>query len=71
MPNYAMVMFRGNEIRVAYRPSFTASVCSPNAQVDWWFADLTAQESEQLRVTAQEEVSILKQIRSGRKKGAA
>jgi hypothetical protein len=41
MPNYAIVMFRGNEMRVAYRPSFSAFACSPNAEVDG-VADLTA-----------------------------
>jgi hypothetical protein len=71
MPNYAMVMFRGNEMRVAYRPSFSAfACCSPNAEVDWWFADLTALEREQLHVAPWEEVAILRQIRSKFKEAA-
>jgi hypothetical protein len=70
MPNYAMVRFRGNEMRVAYRPSFSAFACSRNAEVDWWFADLTTRESEQLRVTPREEVAILRQIRSKFKEAA-
>ena len=63
MPKYAMVRFRGKEIRVAYQPSFSAFASSPNAELDWWFAGLTAQEGERLYVTPREEVSILGQIR--------
>jgi len=36
--------FRGKEMRVAYQPSFSAFASSQNAELDWWFADLTAQE---------------------------
>jgi hypothetical protein len=46
MPKYAMVRFRDKEIRVAYQPSFSAFASSPNAELDWWFADLTAQEGD-------------------------
>jgi hypothetical protein len=65
MPKYAMVRFRGKEMRVGYRPSFSAFACSPNAEVEWWFADLTAQEREQLYVAPREKVAILRQIRHG------
>ena len=63
MPKYAMVRFRGKEMRVAYQASFSAFASSPNAELDWWFADLTAQEREQLYVAPHEQLSILKQIR--------
>jgi hypothetical protein len=33
------------------------------SEVEWWFADLTDQEAEQLYVTAREEVAILRQVR--------
>jgi hypothetical protein len=65
MPKYAMVRFRGKEMRVAYQPSFSALARGPNAELDWWFDDLTTQEREQLYVTPREEVSILRQIRGG------
>ena len=71
MPKYAMVRFRGRQMRVAYKPSFSAFASSPNAELDWWFADLTAQEGEQLYVTPREEVAILRQIRSGGNREAA
>jgi hypothetical protein len=68
MPKYAMARFRGKEMRVTYQPSFSAFASDSNAELDWWFADLTAQEREQLYVTSREEVSILRQIRGGCKK---
>jgi hypothetical protein len=73
MPKYAMVRFRGEQMRVAYRPSPSALSCgpSPSAEVEWWFADLTAQEADQLYVTPREEAAILRQIRNERNKEAA
>jgi hypothetical protein len=65
MPKYAMVTFRGKQVRVTYDPSPRAcSRLDPSAEVEWWFADLTAGEREQLYVTPREEVAILRQIRS-------
>jgi hypothetical protein len=63
MPKYAMVTIRGKQMRVAYRPS-------PIVDVEWWFADLTSQERDQLYVTPREEVAILRQIRAGRNEAA-
>jgi hypothetical protein len=65
MPEYAIVTFRGKQMRVTYGPSPRA-FCrpSPSAEVEWRFADLTAREREQLYVTPREEVAILRQIRS-------
>jgi hypothetical protein len=54
MPKYAMVRFRGKEMRVAYQPSFSALASGSNAELDWWFADLTTQERDQLYVTLRE-----------------
>jgi hypothetical protein len=65
MPKYAMVTFRGKQMRVTYDPSPRASSRpGPSAEVEWRFADLTAREREQLYVTPREEVAILRQIRS-------
>jgi hypothetical protein len=53
-------------MRVTYDPSPSAlASLGPSAEVEWWFADLTAREREQLYVTPREEVAILRQIRSG------
>ena len=61
MLKYASVRFRGKQMRVAYKPDPSDSPSS----VEWWFADLTDQEGEQLYVTAREEAAILRQIREG------
>jgi hypothetical protein len=61
MLKYASVRFRGKQMRVAYRPPPSDSPGS----VEWWFADLTDQEGEQLYITAREEAAILRQIREG------
>jgi hypothetical protein len=66
MPRYATVTFRGKQMRVTYDPSPSAlASLGPSAEVEWWFADLTAREREQLYVTPREEVAILRQIRGG------
>jgi hypothetical protein len=67
MPKSVMVRFRGEQMRVAYRPSSSAFAFRPSvsAEVEWWFADLAARECEQLHVTPREEVAILRQIRTG------
>jgi hypothetical protein len=65
MPKFAMVTFRGKQVRVTYDSSPRASSrLDPSAEVEWWFADLAAGEREQLYVTPREEVAILRQIRS-------
>ena len=65
MPRYATVTFRGKQMRVTYDPSPSAlASLGPSAEVEWWFADLTAGERERLYVTPREEVAILRQIRS-------
>jgi hypothetical protein len=45
MLKYASVRFRGRQMRVAYRPGPSDS---PGSEIEWWFADLTDQEGEQL-----------------------
>jgi hypothetical protein len=60
MLKYASVRFRGRQMRVAYRPGPSDS---PGLEIEWWFADLTDQEVEQLYVTTREEAAILRQIR--------
>ena len=62
MLKYASVRFRGRQMRVAYRPGPSGS---PGSEIEWWFADLTDQEVEQLYVTTREEAAILRQIRDG------
>ena len=53
-------------MRVTYGPSPSAlASLGPSGEVEWWFADLTAREREQLFVTPREEVAILRQIRTG------
>jgi hypothetical protein len=49
MSKYAMITIRGRQMRVAYRPRPSAFGCRPNPSVDveWWFADLTAQTAVQ------------------------
>ena len=66
MSRYATVTFRGKQMRVTYGPSPSAlASLGPSGEVEWWFADLTAREREQLYVTPREEVAILRQIRTG------
>jgi hypothetical protein len=60
MLKYASVRFRGTQMRVAYRLNKSDSPGS-----EWWFADLTDPEGEQLYVTAREEAAIRKQICEG------
>ena len=62
MLKYASVRFRGRQMRVAYR---LAASDSPGSGIEWWFADLTDQEGEELYVTAREEATILRQLRDG------
>jgi hypothetical protein len=62
MLKYASVRFRGTQLRVAYRLNKSDS---PRSEIEWWFADLSDQESEQLYVTAREEAAIVRQIREG------
>jgi hypothetical protein len=43
MPKNTTVTFRGKQMRVTYDPSpRTSSRLDPSAEVEWWFADLTA-----------------------------
>ena len=49
-------------MRVAYRSN---KGDSSGSEIEWWFADLTDQEREQLCVTAREEPAIFRQIREG------
>ena len=62
MLKYASVRFRGRQMRVAYTPNKSES---SRSEIEWWFADLTKQEGERLRVTAREEAAIVRQICDG------
>jgi hypothetical protein len=62
MLKYANVRLRGRQMRVAYRSN---KGDSSGSEIEWWFADLTDQEREQLCVTAREESAIFRQIREG------
>jgi hypothetical protein len=62
MLKYASIRFRGTQMRVAYSLNKSNS---PGSEIEWWFADLTDQEGQQLYVTAREEAAILRQIREG------
>jgi len=52
-----MVRFRGETMRVAFRPG-------PNDEIEWWFADLSTEERQALYVSPQEKVAIVRQIRT-------
>jgi len=62
MLKYTSVRFRGRQMRVAYRLAPSDNLGS---EIEWWFADLTDQEGEQLYVTAREVAAILRQLRDG------